>query len=93
MIASSPSSPCPTLVRSRDTTVKHFNLAAANFGVFYEVTFWQIYILADFFYFRKKKSVISAIALFVLCMQILHADLQFIHDYFYCFPHCIGPGV
>ena len=56
-------------------TVKHLNLAAANFGSFYKWTFRQIYILANFL-FQIKKSVMFGIALCVLCKQGLHGDLQ-----------------
>ena len=61
-----------------DHTVKHFNLATANFG---GSIFWRI------FDFRKKKikSIISDVALYFLCMQILHGDLQVKHNDFQLF--------
>ena len=43
---------------------------------------------------EKKKSVISDVALCVLCMWVLHGDLQVIHrSIFNCFPYCIVLGV
>ena len=44
------------------STIKHLNLAAANIGVYYEWTFWQI------FDFLKKKSTVSGVAHCILCM-------------------------
>ena len=68
-------------------TVKDFNLATANLGSFYEWT-----LLADLYFGRflfsekKKKSTISDVALSILCMQVLHSDLQVIHGDFELFP-------
>ena len=47
-------------------------------------TFWQT------FNFREKKSVISYVALCVLCMQVLQGDLKVIQDAFQLFSifHC-----
>lgn len=71
-------------------TVKHLNLAAANFGGLYYWTFWRIYILADFRFPKKnkKKSVITDRDL--LCMRVLHGDLQVKHIDFHLFStsHC-----
>ena len=33
-------------------TVKHLYLAAANFGIFFDWTFWQIFILADLWFLK-----------------------------------------
>ena len=57
-------------------------------GPFGGIIFWQIF---DFLKKKKKKkSLISDIALCVLCMLVLHGDLQVIHGDLHLFStlHC-----
>ena len=61
---------------------KTLKFSGSKFWWFYEWTFWQIDILADF---QKTKSVISDVARCVLCMQVFCGDLLVIHGDFQLF--------
>ena len=63
-------------------TVKHLNLAATNFGHFYEWAFLAVLYFGRFFIYqkkKKKKKKKSVIPEYLIYMQVLHGDLQVIH--------------